>query len=554
MSAPRGASAISAPEEADEKPKPKVKVPKPSVAVVDTDWFSTAMAVVVVVNVIMIGLETELPGNEDLFSAINNGFLLAYIIELLMRMLTHGIKSLSDPFTVMDLILVLLAFLERALSSAGFARALPTFRMLRLVRIFRSSRIFQHSKELAAIAAASVKMFRTLLWVLMILLIFLWCMATFAHVVIGRSAEWNGTLDPNKDFPPFTPFDIRQYFGTVYKSFITLLQVVTLSQWAPHIARPIIKVYPALFVFFVMFLFVTTYGLLICIISNLVQESIATSKSSAKAREEAKLEERRNAGRKAQEIMKEIDADGSGELCEAELAYALQATDLEQILLNLGVPVVSAPELICLLDHNGNGEVSYEELVSGVVRMEENITKRDFAMIGFWLKNLLMRTEHLESRLGKLCDEISFIRQRLSGSFGSLNHMIRTAEDSQLRQRALHTIRTTGHFLPPPLYKPVIVKPTIAKQDQGAEFMSFTSRFLGQAPEPRRPRPGSPGAAATENAPRTTALFRNTMGPAPPRVDVGRRLAKEAELNWKDQYAMADVRQNPKFGALKRLI
>jgi len=500
------------------------------IAMVDRTSFAFFMAGVVMCNVVCIGFETEFSDKSEIFAPINNGFLLIYIIELMMRMLTHGLRSFRDVFTVMDLILVVLAFLERVLTASALARALPTFRLLRLFRLLRQR--FKTNVQLRAISTASVRMLRTLAWVVVFLFGFLWIMATFAHLVIGHSAEWNETMDPSRTFPPFTPLDIQEYFGSVWKSFVTLLQVATLSQWAPHIGRRIVKVYPMTFFFFLFFLFVTSYGLLVSIVANLVQDSMAASRESAKAIAEKEMEQRRRAGLQARDILAEVDADGSGELDVDEIRYALEVTDLPEILKDLGVPVLDAVSLVRLLDHSGNGEVSYEELIEGVVKMDAEITKRDYAMMAFWVKNLLQRTSHLEDRLAKLCDTISFIRKRLGGSFGALNHMVRTAKDSQLRQRSIHALRTQGPALPPPIEKKIIVKPTLHRNAH-LELQNSLGRFLGEPPKPKRIH--SPDM---DEAPRTTALFRNTMGDAPPALNVGLRRAKREEARWADRYAI----------------
>lgn len=543
-------------ENSEREPGQVVVQDEEQVPLVDSDQFAGAMGCVVMVNVITIGFETEFTETAGLFGAVNNGFLLCYIMELILRLLTHGLKALRDGFTVMDVIIVFLGFLERIMSSGGVARALPTFRTFRLVSLLLKSRFFHHSFALKGIFTLTKRMFRTLFWVMLILFLVLWVLAVFAHMVIGRSAEWNETLDPSKEFPPFVALDIQEYFGSVWKSFITLLQVTTLSQWAPHIARRIIKVYPLTFAFFVAFVWITTYGLLVAILSNLVQEAMISNKENSKAIRDMEKAERRQIGLRVRDILGDIDVDGSGQLDASEIAWALKVTNLEDVLHELGVPVTDAESLVCLLDYSGDGYVSYDELVEGIVAMDEHTTTRDFVMMGFWVKNLLNRTNHLEERLTKLCNQISFIRKRLSGSFGALNHMIRTAKDTQMRQRALAHLKTSGPGLPPALNRAVVVKPTLPKTEPKVMLQSFASRMLGKPPKPKRA--GSPGLE--DEAPRTTSLFHNTMQPAPPRLAVGRSLAQQEELKWQDKYALPDHfnprrnNENPNLRALKGLL
>lgn len=502
------------------------------IPLVDKRSFASFMGCVVVLNVMMIGFETEFQ-TMPIFGAINNGFLLVYILEIICRLLTHGFLVLKDAYNVMDLCIVSLSVLERMMSSSGMARALPTFRLFRLARLLRSSKLLKHNRELRAVSNTTVKMFKTLVWVMFFLFFILWILATFAYIVIGRSAEWNESMDPLKESEPFEAFDIQEYFGSVTRSFLTLCQIVTLSHWAPHVARPIVKVYPISFAFFVMVLFSTTYGVLVTIVSNLVQDSMAASKENAKAIKDKDREERKKAGSKARDILAEVDADASGELDIDEIAYALEVTNLPVILRDLGVPVMDAESLVRLLDYNGNGLVSYEELVDGVVKMDEEITKRDYSMMGFWVHNLLMRTNHLEERLQLIVEKVSFVSKRLTGSFGALNHMMRTAKDTQCRQKAIHILRTSGPALPPSLDKIKVKKHTLDGRDPKVELVAFASRLLGQPPKPKRS--GSPSLLDDGRL----ALFHNTMAKEiPGTLENSMRQARRDNVVHQDKYAV----------------
>lgn len=557
---------------------------KPHVAFVDSDRFAILMGIIVSINVITIGAETDAPKKGDsaqVFGIINNGLLLAYIIELMLRLLTHGLPALKDPFTLMDVVLVLLAFLERVVGSGGFARALPVFRLLRVIRLLRASKYFRHSHELAVIAAAGSRVMKTLGWVVLFLFLIVWSVACLAHVAIGESAEWNETMDPTKTLPAFRAFDVREYFGSMMRSFFTMMQVVTVSQWAPHVARPVVQVYPITVLFFVCFVLVVTYGVVITIVSNLVQDSMSAARDNEKALKEMALESRRTIGNQAKDILAEVDKDGSGELSEEEIAYALKVTNLGEILVSLGVPVLDAESLVRLLDKNGNGEVSFEELVDGITVMGEDIKPRDYQFLAFWVWNLLMRTKSLEERLDNLVDKIGDIRRRLQGSFGALQHLIRTHKASSLRRRALHVIRTTGPQLPPPLTLKKRPEPKYKAQDQFTEFLSFARRFLAErkprtfgtdasgwrpSSSPTRARhPASPSEGrsnqeseedARSQALRHTGTARETLPPAPMPFHKEKRQAKRLQPTLDgDRYAMVNGHhENPNLKALKGVL
>mmetsp|Transcript_21634 Transcript_21634/g.37959 ORF Transcript_21634/g.37959 Transcript_21634/m.37959 type:complete len:584 (+) Transcript_21634:135-1886(+) len=543
---------VGLPDESFQSGAP-VFISQKATPLVDTDRFAAVMGAIVLINVVTIGFETDAPQDGDLpavFGVINNAFLLAYIIELMLRLLTHGIHALRDPFTVMDAVLVLCSFLERVLNSGGFARALPAFRMLRLIRLLRATRLLRYNHELNVLSAAGVRVMKTLFWVVVFLAMIVWSVACFANIVLGESAEWNETMDPNKDppLPPFRAFHLREYFGSLARSYLTLIQVVTVSQWAPHVARPVVQVYPTTVLFFVCFIVVVTFGLVVTIVSNLVQDSMSASRDNAKALKEVAKEERKKIGYQARDILAQVDSDGSGDLSAAEIEVALKVTNLGDILRELGVPVLEPENLVRLLDFDGSGTVSFDELVEGVIKMDEEISSRDYQFMAFWLWNLLMRTKQLEERLDKLVDQISDIRYRLKMSFGKLDWMIRTQGASSLRRRALHIIRTSGPSLPPSLHKKrKNLGPDYAVQDQATEFMAFARRFFQKSDAsrsksegqrmPRRSQFGDEYDYKRE-ALRAAAGSREIMPPAPPRYEVARKEAKEKELTYDENKYM----------------
>jgi len=228
--------------------------------------------------------------------------------------------------------------------------------------------------------------------------------------------------------------------------------------------------------------------------------------------------------------------------------------------------VLEPADLIKLLDYSGDGQVSFEEIVEGAVRMDEELKPSDYAMLGFWMKSLLNRTSHLEKRLEILCSQISFIRARVKGSLDALKLLASSAHDSQLRSRAMNILRTQGLQLPPELEKPP--PPKLGLQSAKAakdEFEIFTRRFLGDSPDvkaikraqARRNRSTSPDEASTNEPLRTLALFKNTMPPAPSTIppDPRRPTIPEKERWATDRYALVKTHhENPRLKALKREI
>merc|ERR1712113_742479 len=98
--------------------------------------------------------------------------------------------------------------------------------------------------------------------------------------------------------------------------------------------------------------------------------------------------------------------------------WALNNTDLPQYLEQLFVPVMDAESLVRLFDKSGDSVVDHQELVDGIVCMNDDIMPKDYIKLGLWTWNLLMRAKKLEEKLNGLQAEVHEVCTFLEGAFG----------------------------------------------------------------------------------------------------------------------------------------
>ena len=65
------------------------------------------------------------------------------------------------------------------------------------------------------------------------------------------------------------------WFGTIGESFYTLFQVMTLESWSMGIVRPVMEAYPYAWIFFVLFILLTTFAVLNLFIAIVVDSMSA---------------------------------------------------------------------------------------------------------------------------------------------------------------------------------------------------------------------------------------------------------------------------------------
>lgn len=520
------------------------------VPIVDSTFFSVSMLFIVLLNVFTIGLETDLSDMDTTsFSILNNGFLIVYLGELLLRVLTYGGASMRDKLTILDMFLVLLAFMERVVSDTSFARSLPVLRLFRALRVMRSTKKLKVSRELRVLTACASQTFKSLAWVAALLFIVLWAAATMAYVALGQSGEWEGSTNPFVDHDTFTSFDNVEYFGSVSRSFLTLVQVITLAQWSSHVARQVAIMYPLSMFFFLAFIFFTTYGIVCGVIAGIVSESMGASRETEKAQQEIYLESRARAGREVISIVDAIDNNSDGQISADELACALQIPKFRQLLSDLGVPISDPDGLIQLMDKSGDGLVSYEELRDTVVDMDSPIKPKDFTKLALRVWNLLQRAELLEQRLENIAAHVNLVCSTLKGAFHWVQHYLDTREETELQRNAKKLLREGMPALPPPPMKHII-DPNAEKQIKdslttGEEFIAFSVRMLSLPPQD--------GIKVTAHTRKKEVL------PPAPWPEHGRetalRVAAEDEVK-RGTYSMSRpmLRSSPNYSALKDII
>jgi len=67
-----------------------------------------------------------------------------------------------------------------------------------------------------------------------------------------------------------------EWFGSVGASFYTLFQVMTLESWSMGIVRPVMEVYPQAWLFFIVFILLTTFAVLNLFIAIVVDAMSVT--------------------------------------------------------------------------------------------------------------------------------------------------------------------------------------------------------------------------------------------------------------------------------------
>ena len=218
-------------------------------AIVDADWFQRFIIGVIVVNAIGLGLET-IPSVEHaiggFLTVVDHVALVIFFLEIAAKLLVHRLAYFKDAWNVFDFTIVGIALLP---VSGGLS-------VMRALRILRAARIISVVPAMRRVVEALLHAVPSLGAVIALLAIIFYICAVMATKLFGS--------------------DFDELFGSLARSLFTLFQIMTLENWADGAVRPIMKVYPYAWLFFIPFILMVTFAVLnlfIAIIVNAMAEA-----------------------------------------------------------------------------------------------------------------------------------------------------------------------------------------------------------------------------------------------------------------------------------------
>jgi voltage-gated sodium channel len=214
---------------------------------VESPRVQTFVIVLIVINAITLGLETFpqiVAQAGGVLRLLDTALLAIFVVELLMKLVGHGLRFFRSGWNVFDLVVVGIALMP-ATGGLSVLRALRVLRVLRLVSAVPKMRFVVESLARSLPGLGSIGL---------LLMIFFYVFSVMATKLFGT------------DFP--------QWFGSLFGSMFSLFQIMTLEGWA-DIARQVMERHPLAWVFFLTFILLATFtvlNLFIAVIVNAMQE------------------------------------------------------------------------------------------------------------------------------------------------------------------------------------------------------------------------------------------------------------------------------------------
>lgn len=202
----------------------------------------------ILLNALVLGLESypDLASRwGGILALIDRIILAVFVLEIGVRIAAHRLAFFRDPWSVFDFVVVGIALIP----------ASGPFSVLRALRVLRVMRLISMVPSMRRVATGLLTAIPGLVSVVGIIAVILYVSAVMATKLFGAQ------------FP--------QWFGTLGESAYTLFQIMTLESWSMTIARPVMEVFPYAWMFFVVYILVSTFTMLnlfIAVVVNAMQQ------------------------------------------------------------------------------------------------------------------------------------------------------------------------------------------------------------------------------------------------------------------------------------------
>lgn len=201
--------------------------------------FTGFITALILLNAVTLGLETDdslMARHGGLLHAVDHAILCVFVLELALKLAAYRLGFFRVGWNWFDLIVVGVSLIP-ATGALSVLRALRVFRVLRLLSVVPSMRRVVSALFRALPGMASI---------MSVLLVIYYVAAVLATHTFGHSQDET----------------LESLFGSVGASMFTLFQLMTLEGWRSDVADPTIAIYPWAWIFFVVFITVTSFAVL----------------------------------------------------------------------------------------------------------------------------------------------------------------------------------------------------------------------------------------------------------------------------------------------------
>jgi len=325
---------------------------------------------VIIVNALAMGAEADNTGDDTVFQILEYFFLAVFTVELICNLIGFGKLYFADSCNTLDFIIVIISWIDFFITIATDGS--NPISLIKLIRVVRILRVVTFLSVLMQLLRALQKGMESALWVLLLLMLVLYGFAVMARTLFGPETSLADDIGDT--------VDLESLFGSVPKSFVTLIQLYIHDSSISGVQRPIGEARPAAWLFFFTFMLIVTIGLLELLTAVFIESLLEEKKLQDQKTASSKTKLRSDIHKLLSGLFDTFDSDGNATLDLAEMARCnefFDHPDTKTMMEYVDADVSVLKQAVELADLDGDSNVTRQEFIDALESIYEAPTRAD---------------------------------------------------------------------------------------------------------------------------------------------------------------------------------
>mmetsp|Transcript_80938 Transcript_80938/g.212468 ORF Transcript_80938/g.212468 Transcript_80938/m.212468 type:complete len:580 (+) Transcript_80938:125-1864(+) len=338
------------------------------------------------------------PNAKVSFEVLENFFCAIFLGELFLRLWYYRCTFFLDRLNVLDGTVVVVTTADNFVISnimsgqsngnLGFIRII---RYCKLVRTLRFVRAMQLCSPLRVLIRTILSSFASLFWSMVILCAFMLMASLFLCQTLQDFIK-----DEEQDKQ--TRLWVNQHYGTASKALWTMFEITFSGGW-PGKGRNVIEgVSPWYAIFFFCYVGGVVFAVIHVVSALLIKDTLAVAAADQDMMMAQKAKEKDKFARRLREVFSSADESDDGMVNWDEFHAMLGNPKAQASLSAMGLDAHQCESLFSMLD-DGDGTVSFDEFLKGVVRLKGQARSMDVLAIASDQRKLLKHIVDVEQKL-----------------------------------------------------------------------------------------------------------------------------------------------------------
>eukprot|EP00930_Biecheleria_cincta_P006962 TRINITY_DN108090_c0_g1_i1.p1 TRINITY_DN108090_c0_g1~~TRINITY_DN108090_c0_g1_i1.p1 ORF type:complete len:513 (+),score=80.30 TRINITY_DN108090_c0_g1_i1:60-1541(+) len=385
-----------------------------------SSYFNVPIVFMIMINSVMIGVEIDYARDAHGFMeklpwfVTECIFCLVFVTELVLRLHQQGYDYFTDVWNMFDYSLVIMSIndVNMKLSAPPDANSSVGWSCLRILRILRVASAIKSLKafnQLFLLIQGTLDSLRTVFWVACCVTVLVYCYAVALTTIVGQDYAIRDKW-----------YLADAYVGSVPKSMLTVLQVLTFDNWTSDIARPLMEyakedvslLATCIIVLCIIMLSFGTLNILVGVmverIGHLAKEHQESTSAVMEKTEDVLLASIQEDFRKC------AQKQGKTEIDLRDFKKLIRTQSVSHKLKLLSINSAEAESLFELMDADQSGTLSPDEFTSGVKRVKGPARGTDLVKLISFSQRSCIRAALFVDRLRVLNDKVDEIQSRLN--------------------------------------------------------------------------------------------------------------------------------------------